>query len=587
MPPSPFSFLQHIQLARAPPPPPSRDRYGAAAGTARHAELEAEVLVDRAEVEVVTREDKWALRALNLHAGLTQLRENGMTRELPVFGWLLDRNDDDEDDGSGDGGGGGNDDDEDDGGGGGEGETGGGGESGDDGDEDQSRSSDIGDGGGAFAVGIIDELWLTTAATTVAPKDDGDKTATQTTPPPDNVVIIVDHKTRVQATLPTAAQARTTHLQLMAYKALYDGVVTRGLDPPLGGGETGGRGGGGVRGGGGRKKGQTRLVCRRLGLDPERQLSDAIVAHALELGLIDDDGDDDDVGKGGDVNDVADDDVVDAGAAEDHGDGGGGAGAAGAADGADVDDVIGRGDGEGGNGDGVGGEDAEGRRVDDGVVSGDGNGGGSAAAAAAAAATGEDKEEEIQSTRLPLTLGDVFDAVSRAAKLLPASSDTLYVEYEWQRDGSVIGQSSFEHDADWLERRVGRHLAFWDGSREKAANTEKNGSDERKEAVAVAAAAAAASTAADENMKSGVFGVRDDEKWKCERCRFSGDCPTAAVFAASTRGAEAFAHTEAAPTSDAMSASKRAVAFSSSQESVARRLAKPGGGASASKRRDT
>ena len=65
-----------------------------AAGTARHAELEAEVL-ERVEIEVTTQEDKWALRALNVHAGLTQLRQTGMTRELPVFGWLLDQNDDD------------------------------------------------------------------------------------------------------------------------------------------------------------------------------------------------------------------------------------------------------------------------------------------------------------------------------------------------------------------------------------------------------------------------------------------------------------------------------------------------------------
>jgi len=59
-------------------------------------------------------------------------------------------------------------------------------------------------------------------------------------------------------------------------------------------------------------------------------------------------------------------------------------------------------------------------------------------AAAATAAEEEGTEvagaaAKMDTSRVgPLTLGDVFDAVSRAAKLLPRSADTLYVEYEWQ-----------------------------------------------------------------------------------------------------------------------------------------------------------
>lgn len=51
--------------------------------------LEAETAPEKVEVAITTREDQWAIRALNLHVGLTQLRETGMTRELPLFGWVL------------------------------------------------------------------------------------------------------------------------------------------------------------------------------------------------------------------------------------------------------------------------------------------------------------------------------------------------------------------------------------------------------------------------------------------------------------------------------------------------------------------
>ena len=151
-----------------------------AAGTARHAELEAEV-IERVDVDAESLEDRWALRALDLHVGLAQLRETGMTRELPVFGWLLPRGDQ-----------------------------------------------------ASFASGVVDELWLS-----------------------DGVVRVVDHKTRASPTLPTEAQARTTKMQLMAYKVLFDAIVTRGVDPDA-------------------------RVSRRVGLRPDAALSDAVAAHAFE-----------------------------------------------------------------------------------------------------------------------------------------------------------------------------------------------------------------------------------------------------------------------------------------------------------------
>ena len=449
-----------------------------AAGTARHAELEAEVL-ERVEIEVTTQEDKWALRALNVHAGLTQLRQTGMTRELPVFGWLLDQNDDDGSTGYTMGKQYDDDDDNiviyrgedaD------EADRRGGEEKVDgivvdeegngDGREDQDeekRATNVDfveDVGGAFAVGIIDELWLGTggasgAGVAVVESGRGTTATATTTEASARRVRIVDHKTRVKPTLPTEAQARTTRLQLMAYKALYDGMVTRGLaqeddDSPGVSGEDEGEGDGGQRDEEGtlllykgrqrrRRQRRGRSVYRRLGLDPGRQLSDEIAAHALDLGV-----------------------------------------------------VVDKKEGE------------------DTMEASDGNGGGG--------------ETEVGVSRPPLTLGDVFVAVSRAAKLLPASSDTLFVEYEWQRDGSVIGHSAIEHDADWLKRRVRRHLAFWDGTRES-----KDGEG--------AAASAPPRVTTEENVKDGVYGVCDDEAWKCERCRFSGDCPTAAVFAERWRAA--------------------------------------------------
>jgi hypothetical protein len=42
---------------------------------------------------------------------------------------------------------------------------------------------------------------------------------------------------------------------------------------------------------------------------------------------------------------------------------------------------------------------------------------------------------------------------------------------EWQRDGSVIGQTSFPHEPDWLKQRVARHLGFWDGTRGESTKT--------------------------------------------------------------------------------------------------------------------
>eukprot|EP00252_Welwitschia_mirabilis_P001367 TRINITY_DN11248_c0_g1_i1.p1 TRINITY_DN11248_c0_g1~~TRINITY_DN11248_c0_g1_i1.p1 ORF type:complete len:384 (+),score=65.66 TRINITY_DN11248_c0_g1_i1:110-1261(+) len=54
------------------------------AGTARHTELEKEV-IQRVELEVCTQEDFWAVQLMNFICGANQLIINGLTRELPLI----------------------------------------------------------------------------------------------------------------------------------------------------------------------------------------------------------------------------------------------------------------------------------------------------------------------------------------------------------------------------------------------------------------------------------------------------------------------------------------------------------------------
>ncbi|XAR60472.1 hypothetical protein NMG60_11033871 [Bertholletia excelsa] len=57
------------------------------AGIARHAALEEEV-VKRVKVRVKTREDVWALKLTNFIIGANQLQFDGLTRELPLLGFV-------------------------------------------------------------------------------------------------------------------------------------------------------------------------------------------------------------------------------------------------------------------------------------------------------------------------------------------------------------------------------------------------------------------------------------------------------------------------------------------------------------------
>ncbi|KAF9596738.1 hypothetical protein IFM89_012937 [Coptis chinensis] len=57
------------------------------AGTDRHAKLEQEV-IQKVEVHVEEIEDSWALKIINFIVGANQLLFQGLTRELPLFGFV-------------------------------------------------------------------------------------------------------------------------------------------------------------------------------------------------------------------------------------------------------------------------------------------------------------------------------------------------------------------------------------------------------------------------------------------------------------------------------------------------------------------
>ena len=56
------------------------------AGKEAHAVLEAGIALDSVDIPAETREDKFAVRLMNMDQKLRQLLQEGKTRELPVSG---------------------------------------------------------------------------------------------------------------------------------------------------------------------------------------------------------------------------------------------------------------------------------------------------------------------------------------------------------------------------------------------------------------------------------------------------------------------------------------------------------------------
>ncbi|KAG0563073.1 hypothetical protein KC19_8G003100 [Ceratodon purpureus] len=121
------------------------------AGSARHAELEIEVL-KKVEVEITSDEDTWAMKLIDFITGARQMQTDGMTRELPVVGLI----------------------------------------------------------GGAWVVGIVDELKMCDKDGMHRPQ-------------------LIDTKTRNKPTPPSPPQKRNGRMQLMVYKCLWDNIVTSGV----------------------------------------------------------------------------------------------------------------------------------------------------------------------------------------------------------------------------------------------------------------------------------------------------------------------------------------------------------------------
>ncbi|KAF8253875.1 hypothetical protein K440DRAFT_592543 [Wilcoxina mikolae CBS 423.85] len=161
-------------------------------GTKVHKILEMQVH-KTVPVDVATREDRWGLKLFNMYQGMQSLKDQGVTRELPVFGFL----------------------------------------------------------GGIFVQGVIDEIsyvhpQLRVVDDKPAPKKTGKPKATLV-PPPENAIdleafsvpkhgkriaYLSDTKTRQARTIPSASQVRATALQLMLYyrllSRLYSGDVEFG-----------------------------------------------------------------------------------------------------------------------------------------------------------------------------------------------------------------------------------------------------------------------------------------------------------------------------------------------------------------------
>ncbi|KAI5797672.1 exonuclease V [Geopyxis carbonaria] len=115
------------------------------------------------EVEITTKEESWGLKIFNIYQGLVCLEETGMTRELPVFGFIE----------------------------------------------------------GMFVSGIIDEIsyadphTFNPYATGIHESETHAISATDA-----KIAYLSDVKTRARRSLPTASQKRATELQLMLYRQL-------------------------------------------------------------------------------------------------------------------------------------------------------------------------------------------------------------------------------------------------------------------------------------------------------------------------------------------------------------------------------
>nr|XP_018682719.1 PREDICTED: exonuclease V, chloroplastic isoform X3 [Musa acuminata subsp. malaccensis] len=89
-------------------------------------------------------------------------------------------------------------------------------------------------------------------------------------------------------------------------------------------------------------------------------------------------------------------------------------------------------------------------------------------------------------------LEDVFTYFQDTSCMLSLSHEQLLLRYELQSDHSLLGEDSFLYDAGWFQKQIHKCLEFWMGDREASF-------------------------------------VSDDEKWKCNFCKFTSICPLSAT----------------------------------------------------------
>ncbi|KAJ4786237.1 exonuclease V-like protein [Rhynchospora pubera] len=96
------------------------------------------------------------------------------------------------------------------------------------------------------------------------------------------------------------------------------------------------------------------------------------------------------------------------------------------------------------------------------------------------------------------TLGEVMTYYKNTCSLLPRSKDELLLRYELQADNTLLEEYVFSYDASWFQTQMKQCLDFWVGNKE-------------------------------------VKYVTEDEKWKCQYCKFSSICPLTTVRASSSQ----------------------------------------------------
>ncbi|KAL6204761.1 hypothetical protein ACLB2K_022028 [Fragaria x ananassa] len=88
------------------------------------------------------------------------------------------------------------------------------------------------------------------------------------------------------------------------------------------------------------------------------------------------------------------------------------------------------------------------------------------------------------------TLDDVVNYYKNTWITLPLADDQLLLRYELQKDHSVIGEDEFPYDSDGFKKQLQFSLEFWQGKREASY-------------------------------------IPVEERWKCNLCHFTSNCPAA------------------------------------------------------------